>query len=259
MQTKHLKPNPEVAAFVEWILVIEDGLLTVPFALPLFANGTPTLLFISAKGSIANKPAAHLTLFGQTVLPDTLTIHEGFELIAYFFKPHSLTSIFGIMPPELTDQPIDLYLLSSKKTTTLEDQLLNANSTVTRIGLLDHFITGLMANAKGDCPIVQYAANKIQHQPSPEILKEIQKELHLTERTFQRLFEKNIGLAPNLYRRVCQFNSAFVQLNNRKYNKLSDLALENGYADQSHYIRSFKEFTHLLPSEYLSLGEPSRQ
>jgi AraC-like DNA-binding protein len=68
------------------------------------------------------------------------------------------------------------------------------------------------------------------------------------------MFEKNIGIAPNLYRRICQFNSAFQQLNNRKYCKLSDIAFENGYADQSHYIRAFKEFTNLTPKDYLNFG-----
>ena len=79
--------------------------------------------------------------------------------------------------------------------------------------------------------------------------------MHVTERTFQRMFEKNIGISLNLYRRVCQFNSAFQQLNNRHFSRLSDLAFLNGYADQSHFVRSFKEFTHLLPTEYLQFGE----
>jgi len=63
-----------------------------------------------------------------------------------------------------------------------------------------------------------------------------------------------VGVAPNLYRRICQFNTAFVQLNRRRHQKLSDIAFQNGYADQSHYIRSFKEFTHITPSEYLKFG-----
>jgi AraC-like DNA-binding protein len=68
------------------------------------------------------------------------------------------------------------------------------------------------------------------------------------------MFERHIGLTPNMYRRVSQFNSAFWQLNSRQFSKLSDIAFHNGYADQSHYIRSFKEFTNLTPGEYLNFG-----
>jgi AraC-like DNA-binding protein len=254
MKVKNLKPCVQIAEYVERLLVIEDSQSKDSFSLPLFANGSPTLLFISTKGRIGNKPASHLTLFGQTLLPDTLTFTGGFILIAYFLKPYSLNAIFDIMAPELTDAPIDICLAAPRKTAALETQLLNAGSVKAMLSLIDQFITRLIADARCDCPGIQYAAGKIAEQPTPEILGRVQKELHVTERTFQRMFEKNIGISPNLYRRVRQFNSAFQQLNNRHFSKLSDLAFQNGYADQSHFVRSFKEFTHLLPTEYLGWG-----
>lgn len=252
MQVKNLKPGDKIAQYVERILVIENYQITSPFSLPLFANGLPTLVFKSTKGAIRNSSTTHLTLFGQPILPEALTFTEDFTLIAYFFKPYSLLSLFGVQARELTDKPIDLNLLVPQKTTRLQEQLLNAGTTENMIGLLDNYIFNLISNANGDCPIIKYAATKIAGHPSKEALIRVQKELHITERTFQRMFEKNIGLAPNLYRRICQFNSAFQQLNNRKYFKLSDIAFENGYADQSHYIRSFKEFTNLTPNDYLN-------
>jgi AraC-like DNA-binding protein len=71
------------------------------------------------------------------------------------------------------------------------------------------------------------------------------------------MFEKTIGVPPNQYRRICQFNAGFRQLQRRKFNKLSDIAFENAYADQSHYIRSFREFTGITPKDYLNFGNPS--
>jgi AraC-like DNA-binding protein len=256
MRVKNLKPNIQIAEYVERLLVIENSPSNDSFSLPLFANGSPTLLFISPKAVMGNKAASHLTLFGQTLFPDTLTFSGVFILIAYFFKPYSLNSVFGVMAPELTDSPVDLCLVLPKKTAALEIQLLNAGSTKLKLALLDKFIAGLIADARCDCAGIRYAANRIAGQPTPEILGRVQNELHVTERTFQRMFEKNIGISPNLYRRVSQFNSAFQQLNKRNFSKLSDLAFHNGYADQSHFVRAFKEFTHLLPTEYLGLGEP---
>ena len=254
MRVKNLKPNEKIAEYVERILVIENYQITNPFSLPLFANGLPTLVFKSTKGTIRNSSTTHLTLFGQTILPEALTFREDFTLIAYFFKPYSLLSIFGVKALELTDKPVDLNLLAPQKTTALQEQLLNAGTTEKMIGLLDNYISTLISNAKSDCPIIKYAATKIAQHPAKEVLTRVQKELHITERTFQRMFEKNIGIAPNLYRRICQFNSAFIQLNKRRHHKLSDIAFQNGYADQSHYIRSFKEFTNITPTEYLNYG-----
>lgn len=98
------------------------------------------------------------------------------------------------------------------------------------------------------------SSEKIAKHYSKEALIDVQRELNISERTFQRMFEKNIGLSPNTYRRICQFKSAFTDLNLGNYNNLSDIAFNHGYADQSHYIRAFKEFTQINPSEYLNYG-----
>jgi len=254
MKVQNLLPVNKIAEYVDRILVIENNQVTTPFILPLYANGVPNLLFKSVKGKLGNCNANYLTLFGQTVFPETLTLPEDFILIAYFFKPFSLITLFGTAAPELTNKPIDLDLLYPQKTVALQERLLNADTVEGMLALLDDFIFDLITRSKNKCPLVKYASDQIANNPSKESLVLVQKDLHITERTFQRMFEKNIGIAPGLYRRICQFNAAFVQLNTRNFQKLSDIAFHNGYADQSHYIRVFKEFTNITPKDYLNFG-----
>jgi len=254
MEASHLLPSARIASYVDRILVIEENQLVTPFILPLYANGVPTILFKSVKGRIGKQNADHLTLFGQTIVPEFLTLNHSFTLIAYFFKPYTLTTLFGVAAHELTDKPIDLNLVFQQTSAALQERLINACNTKSMISLLDDYILQLINKRKNACPVIQYAANEIARDPSKESLLNVQKELYLTERTFQRMFEKHIGVAPNLYRRICQFNSAFMQLGKRQYHKLSDIAFQNGYTDQSHYIRAFKEFTNITPTEYLHYG-----
>ncbi len=254
MKARNILPDRKIAGYADRILIIENNKVTTPFILPLYANGVPTLLFKSVKGKIGGNNANHLTLFGQTVLPETLTLNEDFTLIAYFFKPYTLISLFGVHAQELTDKPIDLDLLFPQQTRLAQERLLNAVTTDQMSCLLDDFILSLINRSSKECPLIKYATTKVANDPSKGSLITVQKELHITERTFQRLFEKNIGVSPNLYRRICQFNSAFVQLNSQRHSKqkLSDIAYQHGYADQSHYIRAFKEFTKVTPTEYLA-------
>jgi AraC-like DNA-binding protein len=253
MKVNSPKPGESIAAYVERILVIGDHQISSPFALPLFANGTPTLLFISKKGEIKGDSTNHLLLFGQTILPEFLTFKEDFTLIAYFLKPFALLSLFGVAGHELTDKIIDLNLLSPQITIELQEKLLNAASTADMLNMMDSYIAKLSLNQRYDHGIVKYATDKIVSSPQKEVLVQLQKEMNITERTLQRTFEKNVGISPGLYRRVCQFNAAFQQLNTtRNSQKLTDLAFQHGYADQSHFIRTFKEFTNLTPTEYLN-------
>ena len=249
----HPKPCSRVSEYVQDILVIEKSGLTNPFILPLFANGKPTLLFHSAKGQIKCL-SNYMTLFGQSVFPETLTLNDDFILIAYFFKPHALTALYGITATELTDKPIDLHLHTPSITLSLQEQLLNASSTNEMISLLDNYIYRLITKIKADTRILKYATEKISGNPNNDVLITAQNELCLTERTFQRLFENHIGVSPNQYRRISQFNAAFQQLQKRQFKQLSDIAYTHHYADQSHYIRAFKEFTNLTPKQYLAFG-----
>jgi AraC-like DNA-binding protein len=254
MTIKNLQPSNKVAAWVERILVIENYAVTNSFSLPLFANGSPTLLFNSARGVMKNKLTNNLTLFGQTILPEAITFNEDFILVAYFFKPYSLLPLFKVAAVELTDNPVDIGLLGSQRARTLQDQLLSTAGTASLIQLLDDYISNLISNSTYDISLIRYATTSIAKN-SKGTLVSLQKELHTTERTFQRMFEKHIGIAPRVYRRVARFNAAFQQLNSRNFCKLSDLAFEHGYADQSHFIRTFKEFTNLTPNEYLHFGD----
>jgi AraC-like DNA-binding protein len=193
-------------------------------------------------------------LFGQTVCPETLKLNNDFTLIAYFLKPFAITALFGITASELTDKPIELNLINPSTTSSLQERLLNASSTKEMMLLIDSYIYNLITKVKTDIRILKYAIEKIASNPNKDILVSTQQELCITERTFQRLFENHLGVSPNQYRRIAQFHSAFQQLQRRQFQQLSDIAFTNCYADQSHYIRTFKEFTNLSPKQYLQYG-----
>ena len=253
MKVSYLKPANKIAEYVQEILVLEDQSTLAPFVLPLFANGMPTLLFQTEKGRIKNSDN-YLTLFGQTISPTSLTVNGPFILVAYFLKPCSLVSLFGISARELADNPINLNLLSSGKAKFLQDQLLNADSIDSMILLLDEYLFHLSTKINADIHLVKYATDKIVQNPHGKILKQVQSELCVTERTFQRMFDQNVGISPTQFRRICQFHNAFQQLNRQRLGSLTQIAFHHWYADQSHYIRAFREFTNVTPTEYLNYG-----
>ncbi len=256
MKVKNPTANEKISDYVQNILVIENFQVTNPFVLPLYANGSPTLLFQTAKGKIKGN-SNNLTLFGQTVFPETLIIDDDFTLIAYFFKPFALSALFGFSARELTDNPIDLNLLQPSKTLELQERLLNSDSIKEMINLIDNYIFSLIKKVKVDIDLIKFATTEIEKKPDNKVLKKVQNELHLTERTFQRMFKESIGISPNQFRRIGQFSSAFKQLQQKEFENLFDIAFDNGYSDQSHFTRSFKEFTDITPKDYLKFGNPS--
>lgn len=247
-------PPASISEYVKSILVIENFKIVTPFTLPLFANGCPTLVFQTKKVLLNKQASGYFTLFGQTIKPGALTIYEDFTLIAYFFKPHSLVSLFNVAGNELSDTHVDLNLLKQGSNGNIQEKLLNCSSPNDMILLLNNYIITLINKKKADVSKINIATALIENNLANDSLKTAQDNLCVTEKTLQRMFEKNVGISPRLFKRICQFNTAFQQLNTRHFLKISDVAYENGYADQSHFIRTFKEFTNLTPKEYLHFG-----
>lgn len=255
MTSQFLKPDKKLSGYVDNILVIECRGVTTDFVLPLYANGVPSLLFQSEAGSLMRSSVGHLTLFGQTVAPEQLLLKKDFVLIAYFFKPGAVMPLFGIRANELTNSPVNLALLEPLAAIPLQERLLNTAALTEKIAVIDEYLIKKICHSQMAPSGIEHAAACIAQNYSPQILGALQQKLGISERSFQRSFDQAIGLPPNLFRRICQFNAAFSDLNSGRFEKLSDLAYRHGYADQSHYIRAFKEFTHLTPNEFLNFGE----
>jgi len=49
---------------------------------------------------------------------------------------------------------------------------------------------------------------------------------------------------------IIQFQNSLTQLTIKDYTILTDVVYNNGYADQSHFIRVFKSFTGKTPKNF---------
>ena len=80
----------------------------------------------------------------------------------------------------------------------------------------------------------------------------------LSPRRFIELFEREVGLTPKLYCRVRRFRRAAHRIwalssgaeSTGAGDDFSAIAFDCGFADQSHLIREFREFSGLTPAEY---------
>ncbi|HEY5771513.1 MAG TPA: helix-turn-helix domain-containing protein [Chitinophagaceae bacterium] len=254
MKYWYQKPNQLLSEYVRTVLILEGFSQPDAEQLPLVTNGMPALLCRTEKERSDNENVLQLTLFGRSTTADSWTINDNTTIIAYFFKPFALSTVFNVPAKNLIDDPVDLSIWNPHKTNALRTQLVYAVSTQQKIEVLDNLVVHQLQLNNKECEIIKYATDEIMCDPGTEILSAILNNLDLNERTFQRTFKKYVGVTPNQYRRICQFQVSFDQLRGKGFNKLTDIAYDNGFADQSHFIRSFKEFTQITPNDYLRSG-----
>lgn len=70
--------------------------------------------------------------------------------------------------------------------------------------------------------------------------------------SLNRTFSKILGITPKKFDRLIKFRKALDKLV-RTPDKLSSIGVDSGYFDQPHFIKEFKFFMDMSPSEYLNL------
>ncbi len=79
----------------------------------------------------------------------------------------------------------------------------------------------------------------------------------LSDRRLRSEFRAELGMSPKRYARLRRFESAVACVRSRSPRRLSDVAADLGYADQSHMTRDFAEFAGVTPGSLHGDGSTS--
>jgi AraC-like DNA-binding protein len=217
------------------------------------ADGSPGLIFQkSAKGVLYqnDKELPPLFLYGQTTTHNDIHTPSRFKTICTYFYPNALKSVFGINASELTDSCINVELLDGGGSL-LKEELLNTESAAAQIDVLSRYLyTQVIKNNYQNDNVLSSALSEILNSKGTISLRELLLKLNVSERTLERRFQETIGLSPKMFSRICRFQASLGLLRKNKFTRLSDIAYENEYADQSHFIRAFKEFSGFTPNDF---------
>lgn len=254
MSHHYHKVNPLLSDYVRTVLVLEKENGKREYQLPLFTSGTPVLLCRTRVERNGAPLVLQLSLYGSSAPADCWTIGKGEMIIAYFFKPFTMSCLLNLSAEKLAQNKVELLEWNRNKAGALNTQLISAGSSGEKIKVLDIFLLVQVGLQGKYCSIIRAATDTMLLHPGKEVIADLLNDLDMNERTFQRLFKKYVGVTPTQFRRICQFKYAFDKLKTGTVQSLTDLAYDSGFADQSHFIRSFREHAHTTPKDYVKSG-----
>jgi AraC-like DNA-binding protein len=120
-----------------------------------------------------------------------------------------------------------------------------------RFDLLDREIGTRIAAARRPASEVLCAWKRIVESGGLVTIGALVDETGWSQKHLISQFREHIGLAPKIFARVMRFGRAVDRLRRREHACLTELALDCGYYDQSHFDRDFRNFSGVTPTDLL--------
>jgi AraC-like DNA-binding protein len=251
---KIIKRDKRIEPFIREILLFEGSM--AERSLSFYADGYPGIMYAETQNGVfllpQNKILSDFILYGQTVVPIELQIKGPYKLIVFQLYPFATRLFIGIDPKSINDDCFDLIKLKGVNAGETIAMLKSAE-TEKQIEVISDFIVNLVKNSSSNPDNrVKLAVSTIINSKGSIPIRSLREQLYITERTFERKFMTEIGVTPKQFAKIVQFSFSLKQLQESDYTTFTNVAYDNGFADQSHFIRTFKKYTGQTPKELLS-------
>ncbi len=199
-------------------------------------------------GSLITQPRGFV--FGQITTPLEIAPTGASGIVAARFEPDGFSSFHTLKATQMENRAVPLEELFGEEGSLLEKRVLEATTSESRIGIIQRFLLERVRNQELINRIASASVElllQLRGQVNVEVLAEKQ---GISRRQLERRFAETIGLSPKQLSRMVRLQAAVKAMEQKSYNTLAALAVENGYFDQAHFIRNFKEFTGMNPGQF---------
>lgn len=258
---KLLPIHKSIEPFGKDIVILEMDESDTRQKLPFYADGFPGIVYSKSNNPFYQQPRgkklSNFYLHGHTVEPITLDIDGPFRLISIRLYPFAVRMLIGVDPKILNDDCYDLRLVKNVDTQQTIEKLDRLDDWDKVIEVLAEYFNELLKNASTNPDYrAKLAINLILKANGTMSIRELREKLGVTERTLERNFIKEVGVTAKQFSKIIQFSSTLQQMTETDYVNLTEVGYDNFFADQSHFIRSFKRYTGKTPKEYLQQISP---
>jgi AraC-like DNA-binding protein len=173
-------------------------------------------------------------------------------IFAVRFHPGGFMPFATIPIKEMENKAVSLEALFNEDGQQIAQKILQANTTLERIELIEEFLINRLASSNTVDRIIRSTVETILTANGQIPVDELTKQININRRQLERKFSSAIGLSPKQLSKTIRLQATLKMMVNKQFTSLTALASEGEYYDQAHFIKDFKEFTGLTPKEFYS-------
>ncbi|MGE0173736.1 MAG: helix-turn-helix domain-containing protein [Oligoflexales bacterium] len=167
------------------------------------------------------------------------------------FKPGGAASLTAGRASQFSGKKMTLASLIGEKAESLKAEIFSQGTFIEQCAVLDRFFEEVLpTTVDQNMLLVQEVVNFITISPDVPTLGDLCDRFSINLRRLQRLFSEYVGVSPKTIIRVKRFHKAAAEMVCGTLVEWSQLALDLGYSDQSHFINDFRKITGFTPEYY---------
>jgi len=256
MNHKIFEPQENLKEWIKCYWNLESDFEDTPLKNTIIPDGTMKLIFHygdTYKYHPNDKESIILPryfLIGQLTKPYIVEPLGTTGSFVVRFQPNGFLPFTNIDIKGIQNTAVPLNKIFGKDGDKIGEQILNANSTSERIELVETFLLERLTEKNIIDNIVKSTIDTIIEANGQFSVNELSEQNNINRRQLTRKFSTAIGLSPKQLSKTVRIQNTLKTLLTKEVTSLTDLAYENEYFDQAHFIKDFKEFTGLTPKEF---------
>lgn len=174
-------------------------------------------------------------------------------VIAVSFYPLGACNFFDFPLIEIENNVINLDDIYKEKVCSIEEQILSAKTLQQRINIIEKYLLKKLKPVHhSDTTLIDKSLSLINQSKGQISAVNVSEKLSISTKKMERKFSTLIGKTPKQYIKIIRLHEVIKSLSNSRSKYFTELAYENGYFDQAHFIKDFKDLSGYTPKEFVS-------
>ncbi|MBO6516224.1 MAG: AraC family transcriptional regulator [Bacteroidia bacterium] len=259
MNYQTYSPNPDLKSIVSCYWTLEVPAMEETQRQRIVPDGNIEMAFIlgddvkryTSENDFLIQPRA--MVLGQITDPFYIEPTGYVNTFAIRFYPYGFANFVSVPIKSLANTETPIHeLFGDEVGNLLEKQMIQASNVEERISVIEEFLLTKLQEQNTVDQIVKTTVDALASSKGTSTIGTILKEDPGKRRQLERKFVQQIGISPKQLGKVIRLQSALKMLLNDEGENLTNIAYENEYYDQAHFIKDFKEFTGVSPKEFLN-------
>lgn len=217
-------------------------------------NLSDTPHYLSQGESVSRLEDVYFPGLQSRFLNSSLKVSGKIDVMGVCFAPDGFHPFIRIPGAQLRNQVLGANETGFKMANAIAEQLKEAPGTVARLDILERELLHQLNPACQPPGNFRHILEALKQPCNFQNINTFCRQYNISLRQVERMYNRYVGLTASTYCALNRFHNSLNQLLRSDYSKLSDLAYDNDFFDQTHFIKEFRRFAGNTPGKFAKNG-----